>query len=1008
MRHACRLAIAAAVALTLAAAAHASVLCPEEQATEQIPPEDPAYCANLDAAMRQPGAVPLDQYERTLDDFISHYCHRRLADGWAMDKTVRDAGPFVATLTYDAKLATSVWTGVEKGTHAPVLIWYSPEMADWLVKYRTPGVTAADAPPVPDGAIMVKEMYNSTPASACRVPDLLKLKPVNQGAAVMVRDSKASKDGWFWGWYGWPTKSSEGWHVDFPPDKHNPLPFMGFGQYCVNCHASARDNLTFASPDNIKGQPGAPLAFLSQDFYQNQSFGIQPLVKGPETAVPSEHLKILALSQMPPYLPWTSLRPTSASYLAALNLHQFQPIRNEQVDALKMPSQTYDNVWVAAAGPKEAHAFVTSDQCVGCHSAGGTGLQFPMTAPVAINQKPLLYNFSPYGSWRTSPMGLAGRDPIFFAQLDSETRTFHPELSATVQNTCLGCHGIEGQRQFAIDTAKPGQACPDFLRTMVDAIPYPVDTSESRFGALARDGISCAACHHMVLGEADTRRYAGEPQNRCIAERQKFLNPDNKGFARTFTGSFLVGDPDKLSGPFEDPRQTPMKHALGIVPEHSETIRSSEICGACHTVHLPVFSGGKQIPFYSYEQTTYPEWAFSAYRTGDSPDGKLPFGAGALAQSCQGCHMPSADAAKTAFRSKIADIQERSNFPAAENALPAADIDLQVRAGFAKHQLVGLNVFLIDMASKFPDTLGIRTADPMLVAKGVPPLDLTRQTILDQAANATAAIAVENLSLDANELRASVAVTNKTGHKFPSGVGFRRAFVDFTVRDAADKVIWESGRTNIAGVLVDENDRPIAGELWWKDDCSGRVNGPDANPHQPHYRTISQQDQVQIFQELVTAPESDSAKCGRHARPTGELTTSFLSICAPLKDNRLLPAGFLPLDQRILISEALGAGRDMAEDPGAIGTGDDPAYAAGGGDTFAYRIPLTAMSGAPGKVSATLYYQAIPPFFLQDRFCTAKGADADRLRYVVSELGPGPQAAGWKLNLVSTGSVPVP
>jgi hypothetical protein len=370
--------------------------------------------------------------------------------------------------------------------------------------------------------------------------------------------------------------------------------------------------------------------------------------------------------------------------------------------------------------------------------------------------------------------------------------------------------------------------------------------------------------------------------------------------------------------------------------------------------------------------------------------------------------MPSADAAKTAFRSKIADIQERSNFPAAENALPAADIDLQVRAGFAKHQLVGLNVFLIDMASKFPDTLGIRTADPMLVAKGVPPLDLTRQTILDQAANATAAIAVENLSLDANELRASVAVTNKTGHKFPSGVGFRRAFVDFTVRDAADKVIWESGRTNIAGVLVDENDRPIAGELWWKDDCSGRVNGPDANPHQPHYRTISQQDQVQIFQELVTAPESDSAKCGRHARPTGELTTSFLSICAPLKDNRLLPAGFLPLDQRILISEALGAGRDMAEDPGAIGTGDDPAYAAGGGDTFAYRIPLTAMSGAPAKVSATLYYQAIPPFFLQDRFCTAKGADADRLRYVVSELGPGPQAAGWKLNLVSTGSVPVP
>jgi hypothetical protein len=333
----------------------------------------------------------------------------------------------------------------------------------------------------------------------------------------------------------------------------------------------------------------------------------------------------------------------------------------------------------------------------------------------------------------------------------------------------------------------------------------------------------------MVLGKADTDRYGKEPQNRCVAQRQEFLNPDNKGFARTFTGSFLVGDPDKLYGPFEDPKQASMNHALGIVPEHSETIKSSEICGACHTVHLPVFSGAKPIAS-SYEQTTYPEWAFSAYRTGDSPDGKLPFGPGALAQSCQSCHMPSADAAKTAYRSKIADIQEHSNFPEAENALPAADIDLAVRTGFAKHQLVGLNVFLIEMARQFYATLGIRTADPMLVAAGFPPLNLTKQSMLDQASKATAAIAVENLSLDANELRASVKVTNKTGHKFPSGVGFRRAFVDFVVSDAAGNLIWESGRTNIAGVLIDQNSQPIAGELWWKEDCSAHVNSPAPIP----------------------------------------------------------------------------------------------------------------------------------------------------------------------------------
>ena len=266
--------------------------------------------------------------------------------------------------------------------------------------------------------------------------------------------------------------------------------------------------------------------------------------------------------------------------------------------------------------------------------------------------------------------------------------------------------------------------------------------------------------------------------------------------------------------------------------------------------------------------------------------------------------------------------------------------------------------------------------------------------------------------MNANELRASVTVTNKTGHKFPSGVGFRRAFVDFTVLDNAGNVLWESGRTNDASVLVDASGKSIAGEFWWKDDCSGRINSPGSNPHQPHYQVISQQDQVQIFQELVTTPPSGSAntsaQCGRRADPSGELTTSFLSICGTLKDNRLLPQGFLPLDQRVQISRALGAGEDMAMDSGAVGTGDDLAYKAGGGDTFAYHVPLDALSATPAKVSATLYYQAIPPFYLQDRFCTAKGTDADLLRFLTSQLKlEGTRAAKWKLDMAGTGPVAV-
>ena len=117
-------------------------------------------------------------------------------------------------------------------------------------------------------------------------------------------------------------------------------------------------------------------------------------------------------------------------------------------------------------------------------------------------------------------------------------------------------------------------------------------------------------------------------------------------------------------------------------------------------------------------------------------------------------------------------------------------------------------------------------------------------------------------------------------------------------------------------------------------------------------------------------------------RPAGELTTSFLSICGRLKDNRVLPDGFLSFPERVEISQALGAGADMAEDTCAVGVGDDPDYRQGGGDTLRYSIPMADLHGQPAAVEAVLYYQATPPFFLQDRFCTARGTDRDRLAYI--------------------------
>ncbi|HUF78955.1 MAG TPA: hypothetical protein VMR44_08570, partial [Thermoanaerobaculia bacterium] len=692
-----------------------------------------------------------------------------------------------------------------------------------------------------------------------------------------------------------------------------------------------------------------------------------------------------------------------------------------------MPSQTYDNVWVPALGPGGVTAeseFVTSDQCIGCHDAGSTGLQFDMTAPDPEVGK--LLNLSPYATWRTSPMGLGGRDPIFFAQLASETQTFHPDQPEVVQDVCLGCHGIMGQRQLKIDHAAEPDDCfaPHllFTRDRVDAVPYPSDPAQNPelasapYGALARDGISCAACHRMALADEEVEEVRSQPQNRCVEKRQELLNPANRGFARTFTGSFFVGDPAELKGPFEEPKPKPMDHAMGIQPVLDDaTISSSELCGTCHTVHLPIFDGKKTLG-YTYEQTTYPEWAFSAYRTGTLPGGgELPLGAGARAESCQACHMRRADPATGRYRSKIASIQELSNFPATDNTLPGEEIDLEVRDGFARHTLVGLNVFLLKMAQQFPDVLGIRTQDPMLGAKGLDPVLLTERAMLEQAANDTATVAVTDLRRDGDTLSARVTVTNRAGHKLPTGVGFRRAFLELAVLDSGGGVLWASGRTDGAGVIVDERGEPVAGELWWTADCAERL---PVTPHQPHYQEISREDQVQIYQELVTSPAPVAdPECGHHATPGGQLTTSFLSICGHVKDNRLLPAGFLSMADRVRIAAALGdgarlgerAGVDLAEDAGPNGVGDDPDYVHGGGDSLVYRADLSGASGEPVYVRATLYYQAIPPFYLQDRFCTAKGADTDRLYYLTGHLDlEGTRAADWKLEVVGSGLVEIP
>jgi hypothetical protein len=96
---------------------------------------------------------------------------------------------------------------------------------------------------------------------------------------------------------------------------------------------------------------------------------------------------------------------------------------------------------------------------------------------------------------------------------------------------------------------------------------------------------------------------------------------------------------------------------------------------------------------------------------------------------------------------------------------------------------------------------------------------------------------------------------------------------------------------------------------------------------------------------------------------------------------------------------------------------DDPWYEpkskgglGGGGDALTYAVPLSALGGAKAaSVRVTLYYQSIPPFYLQDRFCTTpRRPDTERLFFLAGHVDlDGTRAEGWKLQVVSSGAVPV-
>jgi hypothetical protein len=672
-----------------------------------------------------------------------------------------------------------------------------------------------------------------------------------------------------------------------------------------------------------------------------------------------------------------------------------------------------------------------------------------------------------------------------------------------------------GQRQFHIDNGgdptqvPPGTPLkpePNFSHLMTYSTPggcnYPgfpcnkpgAQPIFAKYGALARDGISCAMCHHLGPQE-------GPPPSDPWEVFYGFKNPAVAGLELPvglpypFAGAvlynlkkFAAPEPDSLTNYAGAARFIPgSKPAAADIFGHAQNFNVStitrdfmpkgELCGGCHVVIAPEIPiaypkirnsyqidpnnpnappkpamypntnkpcppvkplpNGKYDPTVdpcvqqSFEQSTYLEWAASASFGGATPQ-----------TSCTFCHMPDADGRMMAIAningpgtvasdSSIAGV---GGFP--KSQYRADDqVSVSANASYPRHRLMAINLFVHEMYQQFPSILGISDATEAAVPPGtVKSLQNAEETILTHAPTTvslsvckpgTANTPCSNLTADPNNLTYQVTVQNFSGHRFPTGAGFRRGFLEFRLLDNAGKTLWVSGAVNPFGAIVDNTGKILPTEF------------PPVNVVyqpiflQPHFGSqanpaITRQDQVQIYEV-------------RSKNEYGQLTTATTRLFSEAKDNRIPPAGWIPpyncsakiapgtadpnSDRRVngldgfLLSRITAPAGIEGTDPNVtinpMGAFSDPDYCTPGGvtsgtpsgiagvDHVLYRIPLSALNGAKvAKVQVIMHYQTIPPYFLRDRFYDGQtysnpsseggvvglGAATERLLYASSHL----------------------
>lgn len=456
--------------------------------------------------------------------------------------------------------------------------------------------------------------------------------------------------------------------------------------------------------------------------------------------------------------------------------------------------------------------------------------------------------------------------------------------------------------------------------------------AELLLDSLALDGVSCNACHQQ----------------------------DPEGIGTRFSGEMTFVE-DTLFGPYGGGKDEPLLYSLpmtqyvGYEPMYGAHIQQSEACAACHSLITATadldgnFTGGEFV-----EQSTYHEWLNSRYAP-DTWEGEV----NDLQQECQGCHLPQIDGPVI--------ISSGYSF-------------LEPRSPFGLHYLVGANAAMLRLLSDHVDELGLTASAAQFDSTAQRTLDMLQQQSVELSASAE-----WNPS---GSLEISVLVSNKAGHKFPSGYPARRAWLEVEVRHPqSDAVLWASGALDADGVNISGADD--AGLASWE----------------PHYDVIASEDHVQIYEMVV-------------ADVTGQPTNVLERADSKLKDNRLVPLGF-SMEHAVYDTTTL-AGSEVLEDAVNGNFNRDEWGAEGtGADRVTYIADLTATySGeeAPA-VSVRMWYQSMPPRWVNPVF-EVEGEAIDWFESVfldyaapdlVAEVSIDPEVVAVQILPAHTGRIwPVP